>query len=43
MLEGIIIFVAGYACGMYNETIKEFISDQIDKIFRKNEENNDMQ
>jgi len=42
MLEGIIVFVIGYICGMYNDKVKAFITNQIDKIFNKSEEDNDM-
>ena len=41
MLEGIIIFVLGYVCGMYNDKIKHFINIQIEKIFKKHESQED--
>ena len=41
MLEGIIVFIIGYICGIYNDKVKAFISKQIDKIFQKNEKEND--
>lgn len=41
MLEGIIVFVIGYICGMYNDKVKAFITKQIDKLFQKSEDKED--
>jgi len=43
MFEGIIIFVIGYFCGMYNDKVKKFISNKIEQILDKDEEENNTQ
>lgn len=40
MLEGILVFVLGYVCGMYNDKVKALCSKYINKWFDKSEEKN---
>ena len=41
MIEGIVIFVVGYICGMYNKQVKIFVKKYLNKWFDKDEEKND--
>jgi len=40
MLEGILVFVLGYVCGMYNDKVKALFAKYINKWFDKSEEKN---
>lgn len=38
MLEGIIIFVIGFVCGKYTDTVKDFCVKMYNKYIKKEEE-----